>query len=249
MKICIWCRRSTGVVPFNKKAHTFPDSIGGMSICEDVCDECNEYYGNKNNEGLSVEIVFKEALNLSKALLLRNTGNNYWHRSEFFAVDWKNRIIKHKKKYSTNPRFQEKIGRLFRRGMFKVFLEERQKQKSDALDDRFNFIREFARYDLGDYPIFYHKPKFNWLFFQEDDVKEPIIRFTEHSDEIDEKFRIFNYLIMAKYFVIPTSIAFQWTLENYLKEIEKEDHPMGLELIEVVRFEDIDFAFDFMHES
>lgn len=249
MKQCIWCRKTENVITFNKRAHTFPDSLGGKNICKDVCDECNDYFGRRNRDSVGIEIVFKEALNLSKAILLKNTNNKYWFRSEFFIVDWKNRIISRKPKYTLHAGFQEKMGRQFRRGMFKVFLEERQCQCQDALDDRYNFIREFARYDIGDYPIFRHKPKLPLLLFSSPDVETPIMRFTEESEKIDAEYRLFGYLIMAHYFEIPTSRTFEWTLGNYLKKIKKENHPFGVELIPISRLEDVDFSFKFLHEK
>lgn len=87
--------------------------------------------------------------------------------------------------------------------MFKVFLEERERQKRDALDPRFNFIREFARYNFGDYPIFYFIPKFQAVFFSLIDLNEPVIRFTESSDKTDAEFRMYEYQIMGHYFSFP----------------------------------------------
>ena len=36
-----------------------------------------------------------------------------------------------------------------------MFLEEVERQKGDGHNPKFNFIRDFARHDKGDYPVFY----------------------------------------------------------------------------------------------
>ena len=110
--------------------------------------------------------------------------------------------------YKLKLNFQKEFGRRFRRGLFKVYLEERERQIGDANHDRFNFIREFARFDLNDYPIFIQKPRFKGIVYNTNDLLSQEIRFTEYSDEIDEKFRYYSYPLMGHNFVIPTSNQF-----------------------------------------
>ena len=40
-------------------------------------------------------------------------------------------------------------------------------------------IREFARFDLGDYLIYVFKPKFQMVMFSATEVIRPTIRFTD----------------------------------------------------------------------
>lgn len=252
MKICIWCRQSSPQVTFFKKAHTFPDSLNGKNICENVCDTCNHYFGSPTPDGPSVEVILKEALNVSKYLLFHQIGKlpkNKRFKSEFFTIDWKQHKIKPKFKYRLNWGFQQNAGKQFRRGLYKVFLEERERQKKDALDERFDFIREFARYNFGDFPIFYFKPKFQAILFSLPDITEPTIRFTEYSEITDSEFRIFEYQIMGHYFAIPTSRVYNLTLANYLKKIDSQNHPFGQKLIPINRFEDLDFSFHFFNSN
>jgi hypothetical protein len=66
-KVCVWCLKTSKEVTFNNEAHIFPQSLGGRIICENVCDECNRYFGAKQNPDIpSVEVAFKEPLNISK---------------------------------------------------------------------------------------------------------------------------------------------------------------------------------------
>ena len=44
---CLWCLNEEPKVTFEKKAHTIPKSLGGQNYNINVCDECNSYFGNK----------------------------------------------------------------------------------------------------------------------------------------------------------------------------------------------------------
>ena len=211
MKSCIWCNRKEPNVTFDKKAHTFPKSLGGQSICTNVCDSCNHYFGSPNDKSPAIEVVLKEILNLSKYLLLDQVNEipkNKRFKSEYFNFNLKTKTINLKPRYKLQKGYQEKIGRLFKRGMYKVFLEERDNQKMDAKETKFDFIREFARYDFGDYPIYYFIPKFGAVFFSSVDTNNPMIRFTPHSDEIEKEYKIFTYMIMGHYFWNPNKSVF-----------------------------------------
>lgn len=110
--------------------------------------------------------------------------------------------------YKLRPNFQREFGRRFRKGIYKVFLEERERQIKDAHDDRFNFMREFSRYDLNDYPVYVKIPKFKAVFYNTKDLLLPQIRFTDYSNEVDKEFRFYSYPLMGNSFVIPTSNQF-----------------------------------------
>ncbi len=250
MKKCIWCNKSEGNETFAKKAHTFPQSLGGKSICENVCDSCNHFFGSPQYNSPAVEVVLKEILNISKYLLLNQTGGipkNKRFKSEFFNINWDKKTITIKPRYNIKKGFQENLGRLFRRGLYKVFLEERERQKKDAHNENFNFIREFSRYNLGEYPIYILKPKFGVIMMSQPDIVNPMIRFTDHSDDLNKSYRIFEYMIMGHTFCIPTSRNFKdFCLDSYIRHLHKDDGPFGKELIEIKYAENVDFTFKYM---
>jgi hypothetical protein len=247
MKTCIWCNRNENYVTFNKKAHTFPKSLGGKSTCNNVCDDCNHYFGSSQNNLPAVEIVLKEILNISKYLLLNNLNEipkNKRFKSEYFNLNLKNNTFGFKPRYKLYPRHQEIYGRLFCRGIYKVFLEERENQKKDASDPKFDFIREFSRFDLNENYIYLFKPKNRVVFFSLPFTIEPMIKFTPKSDGEEERFGIFEYMIMGHYFGIPTNKYFEKVyLNNYLEHLKEINHPFGTELIPISRVEDIDYIF------
>lgn len=252
MKKCIWCSKTEKIVVFEKLAHTFPQSMGGKNVCENVCDDCNRFFGNKESGFPAVEIALKEVLNLSRFLLLSQEKDLKVvgrFKSEYFNFNPNNRSIKFKAKYQLRRGFQDEFGKRFRRGMFKVFLEERERQIGDGHDDRFNFIREFARYNFNDYPIYFQRPKFGIVFYNIDDVKNPEIRFTEHSNEIDNSYRFYSYPLNGHSFSIPTSNQFMpERLRSYRDFLQSTDNPFGTELIEIKQVEDLDFRFNYMNK-
>jgi len=253
MRTCIWCNKDESTVSFQKKAHTFPQSLGGDSICENVCDLCNHYFGSPQSQSPAIEVILKEILNISKYLLLNQVNEipkNKRYKSVYFNLNWKRKTINLKPRYSLRKGYQEKLGRLFRKGLYKVFLEERERQRKDAKESRFDFIREFARFDLSDYPIYYLKPKFSAIFFSLIDVNKPMIRFTEHSDKVDRDFKVFDYMIIGHTFCIPTSRYFVGLyLDYYKKHLIETDNPFGTEIIPIKYIEDIDFTFRFINEK
>ncbi|MBK5191755.1 MAG: hypothetical protein JJE07_00845 [Flavobacteriaceae bacterium] len=250
MKICIWCRKDETQESFDKKAHTIPQSLGGKNICENVCDKCNHYFGSPQPNLPSSELVLKEMLNISKYYLLKTANSipkNKRYKSEYFNINWNTFHIKIKPRYSLKDGFQKKLGRQFRKAMFKVFLEERERQRNDALADRFNFIREFARYDLGNYPIYIHIPKFKVILGSLPDIENPQIRFTDHSDEMDKEFRIYGYQLLGHNFLIPTSPFFdELCRDDFLKYLVKDNHPFGTTIKRIDYAENIDYTFRYI---
>jgi len=250
MRTCIWCNKDELAVPFLEKAHTFPQSLGGDNICNNVCDYCNHYFGSPQSQSPAIEVVLKEMLNISKYLILNHMQaipKNKRYKSEYFNLNWERKTILLKPRYSIRRGYQEKLGRLFRKGLYKVFLEERERQRNDAKDARFDFIREFARYDLGDYPIYYFNPKIRALLISSIDTNKPMIRFTEHSDQMDKDFRVFDYIIMGHSFCIPTSRYFvNIYLNNYKKYLIDTDNAFGTEIIPIKYVENIDYTFKFL---
>lgn len=251
MRKCIWCSKDENNVSFLKLAHTFPQSLGGKNICDNVCDICNKYFGDKERTYPAVEIALKEVLNLSRYLLVDKTNEKLKGRfkSEYFDYRPKSGTLKFKMKYQLRENFQLEFARRFRRGVYKVFLEERERQKKDAHDPRFDFIRAFARYDFNDYPVFYLKPKFKILLFAMPDLINPQIRFTDYSEEIDKEYRFYSYGFLGHNLVLPTTnVLLNDRLKIYKDFLIKDDSPLGKELIEINYIENLDFRFHFMNE-
>jgi len=250
MRKCIWCQRTENETPFEKKAHTIPKSLGGKRICKNVCDSCNHYFGSPKPNEPAPELVLKEILNISKFYLLKSVNvKTTRYKSVYFKINFETFKIKLKLKYSFKVGYQEMLGRQFRKGIYKVFLEERELQLGDSLDPRFNFIREFARYGIGDSPVYIQIPKFRMAVFSLPDIQHPQIRFTEESNKQDQEFRVYSYMLMGHNFLIPTSLIFNdICIEKYKNYLKQSNNPFGQIIKEIKFAEDIDYHFSNLND-
>jgi hypothetical protein len=248
-KQCIWCLEYEPKVTFEKDAHIFPKSLNGNRICEEVCDSCNIYFGSKQNHSTpSVEIALKEPLNISRSILLENEENQKSRfKSEYFNFDRKNLIIKPQRKYCTISGFQKSFAKQFRRGIYKVFLEERSKSIGDAFHERFNFIREFSRWGIGDCPVFYCKPKITaGVYVEPKALKNPYISFTEATENEMIEFGFYSNWFVSHFLAFPTIRTYEITLDNYRNYILFGKNSIHSDFWEIKEINDLDFMFRFV---
>ena len=178
-KKCIWCSQEVSdTTTFNKRAHTVPQSLGGKEICANVCDECNHYFGNHHQQLPSIESIIKEAFVIARYRFLNgeDIGKNKAmprFTSRFFSVGTKPPSLKLKQIFQLRPRFQESLGRQLRRGIYKMYLEEIERQFGEGHEPRYDFIREFARFDQGDLPVFYFHRRAGIFLMVTDWIKHP----------------------------------------------------------------------------
>ena len=197
MKICIWCNKSVPAVTFHKKAHIVPQSMGGTEICENVCDSCNHFFGANQNGLPPIELVFKEAFNITRVRLLgkKNIGKNKAmsrFTSVYFKVDLVKNKVDIKPAFKLQPGFQNVLCRQFKRGVYKVFLEENERVNGDSLYDKYDFIREFARFNIGDYPVLYYPSKVPFLLSPADEPRTPNFSFQKKFVYLDDEHGFFE---------------------------------------------------------
>lgn len=160
-KKCLWCLNSEPETTFIKKAHTIPLSLGGQNFNKNICDSCNEYFGvDRGLRNYSIEEALKETFNITRKRFLmvgeskRKIGR---FKSKFFEIKerkGKYRLII-KPSFKFTPNFQQEICRSFKRGLYKMYFEELNRQKEVGYEDSFNIIRDYSRFDKGDLPVFY----------------------------------------------------------------------------------------------
>lgn len=249
-RICIWCQRPEGKVSFIREAHIFPQSLGGKRLCSNVCDECNTYFGSKQSKLPSVEVALKEPLNISRMFIMSNNPK-YKNRSiprfksEYFKYDLKNQVLTPKFQYSRISDFQAMFVRQFKRGVYKIFLEERSESINDAHSSQFDFIREFARRGIGEYPVFYCQPRTPVIYVAEEDLKGPLIRFTEHSEEVMKRFGFYSYFFLTHTLAFPVIRNYEITLENYIKHLQTEFGGLYSRIVPMRQITDLDFTFSY----
>lgn len=248
VKTCIWCKSAEPAANFFRPAHIFPQSLGGQRTCKLVCDSCNSYFGSKQPGLPSVEIALKEPLNISKFILLSQGSKKERlprFKSEYFDFDTKRKLVQPRFKYRLLSEFQTTFTKQFKRGIYKVFLEERSESIGDAFDPQFDFIREFARYGIGDYPVFYCRPSFPAVAVSTEDLKNPMIRFTDYSESIMKQFGFYSYYFMSHTIAMPVIRTYELTVTNYMDFTLKGERPMFDRIISLKYITDLDFLFSF----
>ena len=171
MKTCIWCLKKEGVT-FEKVSHILPQNLGSKKICRDVCDTCNQYFGEKTGRfDPSIDIALKEMLVLSKyqkigsilsvqneigkenakSIFGQSIGNNVIQtlnrNTEFFKIEERNGKMGFNtteifKYHSENPNI---LTNRLKRGLFKVAFETAHNE--EIFKERYiNFYNPFFHY-------------------------------------------------------------------------------------------------------
>lgn len=257
MKNCIWCSKSEDNASFTTKAHTIPKSLGGVDICENVCDECNFYFGRHNNKLPPIETVIKETFNISRARFLspnNDIGKNKTlskFSSIYFKVDFQKNFIDVKHTYKLQSHFQESICRQLKKGIYKMYLEEIERQFGDGHNPKYDFIREFARYDLGDYPLFYYKRTYGLILILPEWIRTPKLILDK---ELKMKYLVnepsfSEFEFLGHVFGIVTSRYWQIGYDNYIKESinAKKEFFRGVKIVN--KFNDIDLTLSILNDK
>jgi hypothetical protein len=255
VKKCIWCSKTEDKVEFKKLAHTIPQTLGGKKTCPNVCDECNLYFGSYNNKLPPIETVIKETFNISRARFLQTDNEIGKNKalpkfsSIYFNVDFIKNKLALKASYKYNAHFQEKISRQLKKGLYKIFLEETERQRQDGHIDKYDFIREFSRYDLGDYPVFYFERNHGIILMTKDWAKTPELFL---QDDLKFKYLInepcfFEFELLGHVFGIATSRHWEIAFDNYIKKTKeaKKDQFKSFKIVK--NFNDIDLTLSILN--
>jgi hypothetical protein len=256
MKKCIWCHRSELETKFDRLAHTIPQSLGGKMICENVCDECNHYFGYASNQLPSIEETFKETFNITRLRLLGKdrVGKNKAlpkFKSTYFNIDIQRGKFALKPKFQLKRDFQKILCRQFKRGIYKVFLEELERQEKEGHRKHYDFIRNFARHNKSDLPVFYFRKGVGIIMTSEDWLKNPELHI--HKDHrmkylyCDNNFIEFE--LLGHVFGIVKNENWNNYFEDYFeKSKELKQNFIFKHMIEINYLIDIDLALNVFND-
>lgn len=245
---CIWCLKSKPEVTFRSRPHTIPRTLNAHNIGFDICDSCNSYFGSDNQMEMvnySIDKIVKEFFNVHKLLLTTNKDSNSWKqfRSQFFNYYHSGKILKINIDYVRNPSYASQFTRKFKRGIYNIFLQEYHRHTKNALEIEFDRIRDFARNDKGDLPLYYLKCS-NGIRIVEDLEISHELPFNDFSLQIMKKYG-FYYLSLTglNFYLAATPNADL----NYNYIVENSDHLIGSgfvfdKIIELKRLNQIDFT-------
>ncbi|PIQ19140.1 MAG: hypothetical protein COW66_02665 [Flavobacteriaceae bacterium CG18_big_fil_WC_8_21_14_2_50_34_36] len=242
---CIWCLKNEPNITFLKKAHTIPRSLGGKHYNKKVCDNCNEFFGDRKslNNKYSIETVLKEAFIVSRTRYLpqhpkKNVGK---FKSQFFEIKYRNNKPRLSPRISYKFSSQTELCRAFKRGLYKMYFEEISRQNGIGFEDKFNLIRNFARFDIGDLPVYYFTKRIGATLMFKSESETPILLFNRMKYLYsDEKFVEIEFLGHVLGF--PIAEYSKRDLEKYLKKSIDLKKEIFSTYKEIQYFTDIDFT-------
>lgn len=201
---CIWCGKSEPEVTFKTIAHILPKTLGGKEIVDDVCDDCNHYFGTAPKGGVPcMDHAFKEIFGAMRLLSSSNLNENTYKSfsSTYFSYHHSKQLFKIKSNFNSIA-----ITRQFKRALYEVFLQKYHFVTGDGHNNMFQMVRDFARYDKGNPHIYY---AFNNIIVGPDDnyKKQPYLPMSEKLIEELFKYGFFEFWLFGHSFfmeVIPT---------------------------------------------
>lgn len=253
MKKCIWCKQNENDASFEKKAHTIPKSLGGMNYNINVCDDCNAFFGN-TLEGYtySIEEALKEIFCISRERFLnRNSAKKKIGRfkSKFFDIKHRNDKLRLslKKNIFLNFKYQRELCHNFKRGLIKMWFEEfsRQHQNIDVYSGKFDYVRNFARYNIDDIPMFYFNRRIGIFLMKKNEAETPILIFNRSTLYL-QKENYVEFEFLGHVFGFPINNCYQDELKNNLNQSIELKKKSFLNYAEIKKLIDIDFALAVM---
>jgi hypothetical protein len=253
VKRCLWCKLNESETTFNKKAHTIPKSLGGQNYNQTVCDNCNHFFGNATPENrYSIETALKETFCITRQRFLsvgthkRKVGK---FKSIFFDVKDRNgklRLVLNKS-FLLKTEFQQQLCRNFKRGLIKMWLEEldRQSKNNIGQDEKYDTMRQFSRYNIGNLPIIYFERKYGILVFTKREAETPtlILNRMKYLHE-NEKFTEIEFL--GHVFGFPTTQFTTDDFDLYIKHSMANKTDYFVNAILLNELIDIDFTLKIM---
>jgi len=243
-------------VAFCHEAHIVPQSLGGKLICTNVCDSCNASFGRKNSGRPAIEEVLKETFGITRMMFLlaqnlmgkNKPGKRF--SSTYFKVDMEKRLISTKASWRLQPGFQRDLSTLFRRGIYKMFLEAVEADSGTARDAKYDFIREFARYGLGDYPVFYFLRRLGVVLILNDHIEHPELLLSKYRMKyLLDNGSFLEFELLGHVFGIPTSRRSDLVAEQYFGQTHVMKKDLFCGVINVEFFNDVDLPLNMLKED
>lgn len=213
---CIWCGRTEPIVTFSNKPHVLPDALGGEIVGYDICDDCNHYFGTCTRQNpISIDLEFKEIINAFRVFGSELSSDSYKKlNSIFFSYRHSKALINIKQSFKRIS--TEQHARLFKRGLFNVFLQKYHYVTGKGDSPEFDEIRKFVRYDIGDQVVGYAR---NHIILCEQDISHPDVPMSEKLIDNLEKYGVFTFHCIGHiFFLIVRPITFSVMKREFLEK-------------------------------
>ncbi|MBP1631268.1 MAG: hypothetical protein H6Q15_2161 [Bacteroidetes bacterium] len=245
--ICIWCMKKEPEVTFSIEPHTISRQLGATMIGFDICDSCNHYFGTVDRNmkfPMSVELAFKEIMNLMRILLKGLDENTYKKlKSTYFSYFHSTKTIRINKNFKSNPNFLNSLTRQFKKGMYEVFLQEYHRETKKGHDIRFNYLRNYVRYDKGELPLYFLEN--NGVYLVGENIDDLSFKFPEKVLSDIDDFGFYTMMIYGNIFFLEVTPRAELSREIFLTKHSRELIGSGFifkQLRELKSITDIDFT-------
>lgn len=243
---CIFCGKQYPEVTFYEKPHTTPHSLGSDRIGFDVCDSCNHFFGTPDKSlhpPIAVELSVKEIFGLIRFMLnLEREGHeNDVLKSIYFNFWRSKRTLQFKKSFGGNPSFKRVFLKQFKRGLYELFLQEYHRETKNGLDTRFDRVRRYARYGIGDLPVWHLHTR---MMLVEKDLSVPKLTFSEEALTEIDTYGFYSMYLWGFWFYLEVTPRAELTREVYLQKQADEVHVGGFVVSRMAPLNDI-FDIDF----
>jgi hypothetical protein len=220
---CIWCCKEKPDVSFFNKPHTISKQIGANNIGFDICDSCNHFFGTNSNStkySMSIELAFKEIFNVTKHLLSYAAKDpNYKEekmKSVYFGYHKSKKIFRIKKRFELKKNFIRDFTRQFKKGIYEAFLQEYHRFTKKGHDERFDKIRAYVRYDIGDLPLYFADN--NGIYLIPDSFDKSFFYFSEKSLATIDEFGFYQTWLFGHILFIEVSPRAESKREIYFEK-------------------------------
>lgn len=256
MRACIWCRFDEPRVTFMNKAHIVPQALGGKRICANVCDACNAHFGNRDSQIPAIEETIKETLGITRAMFMHSHGgvgknkDLSHYRSRYFKLDFTRRAITTKAIYRLQKSFQERLAFQFRRGIYKMVLETIEADTGTALESKYDFIREFARYGLGDCPVFYFPRRVGVVLIRQGWIKNPELMLANLPMKyLLDTGSFLEFELLGHVFGIASAKRADLGFSQYIAETKAAKQSLFRGVVLIRSFNDVDLSLNMLKED
>ena len=233
----------------------YKDCEISKKTCKNVCDTCNHYFGNYQNKIPSIETVIKETFNLSRLRLIdkNQIGKNKAlpkFSSIYFNVNSAHTKLTLKAAYKFHPHFQETLALQLKKGLYKIYLEETERQNLNGHQNEYDFIREFCRLNVGNYPLFYFERMHGVLLISKSWIETPELFMYENrkSNYLVNEPGFFEFELFGHVFGIATSRNWKITFDNYMEKSTEAKKTLFKSVRIISKLNEIDLALNIMND-
>lgn len=222
---CIWCLNKEPEVSFFDKPHTISKKLGATNFGFDICDDCNHFFGTIDRSQkypMSVELAFKEILNIMRLLLKNDLNENTYKsfKSIYFSYHHSKSTIVISKSFKLKPYFISSLTRQFKKGIYETFFQEYHRETKNGLDKRFDSIRKFVRYDIGNPPLYFLDN--NGVHLVEENIDNISFHFPENVLSQIDNFGFYKMFIYSNVFFLEVTSRAEISREIFLKKESKK---------------------------